>query len=137
MFNKLLIYFLDLKNICFDTNIIEIGIFLAILETKMYFTAAILNFQLFGGEKLKDFVVPGSLNSALSRAQCYKFSCFYPDVHTQGTFCYISAPLYTFVVIFVCKSRTLLKEILLKHAYKYNDVIRPLGYERMYTLFHI
>ena len=44
MFNKLLIGFLDLKNICCDTNIIEIGIFLAILERKLYFMAAILNF---------------------------------------------------------------------------------------------
>ena len=60
MFIKLLIGFLDLKNICFDTNIIEIGTFLAILERKMYFIAAILNFQLFGGKKWRDFVVPGS-----------------------------------------------------------------------------
>ena len=60
MSNKLLIGFLDLKNICFDTNIIEIRIFLAILKKKMYFMAAILNFQFFGGKKLSDFVVPGS-----------------------------------------------------------------------------
>ena len=51
MFNKLLIGSRDLKNICFDTNIIEIGTFLAILEWEMYFMAAILNFQFFGGKK--------------------------------------------------------------------------------------
>ena len=51
MFNNLFISFFDLKNICFDTNIIEIGTFLAIPETKMYFMAAILNFQLFRGKK--------------------------------------------------------------------------------------
>ena len=65
MFNKLLIGFLDLKNICFDTNIIEIETFLAIPETKMYFTAAILNFQLFGGKKWEDFVVPGSFEFSI------------------------------------------------------------------------
>ena len=41
------------------------------------------------------------------------------------------------VIIFVCKPGTLLKEILLKHTYKYNDVIRPFGYERVYTPFYI
>ena len=93
MFNKLLIGFLDLKNICFDTNIIEIGTFLAILERKLYFMAAILNFQLFDGKNEETAWFLAVLNSALFRAQCYKFSCFYPDVHAQGTFCYISAPL--------------------------------------------
>ena len=65
MSNTLLIGFLDLKNICFDTNIIKIETFLAILETKMYFMAAILNFQLFGGKKWSDFVVPGSFEFSI------------------------------------------------------------------------
>ena len=65
MFNKLLIGFLDLKNICFDTSVIEIGTFLAILERKMYFMAAILNFQHFGGKKRRDFVVPGSFEFSI------------------------------------------------------------------------
>ena len=65
MFNKLLIGFLDLKNICFDTNIIEIGTFLAVLERKLYFMAAILNFQLFGGKKWRDSVVPGSFEFSI------------------------------------------------------------------------
>ena len=65
MFNKLFISFLDLKNICFDTNIIELGTFLAILETKMYFMAAILNSQLFGGKKRRDFVVSGSFEFSI------------------------------------------------------------------------
>ena len=65
MSNKLLIGFLDLKNICFDTNIIEIRICLAILEKKMYFMAAILNFQIFGGKKWSDFVVPGSFEFSI------------------------------------------------------------------------
>ena len=68
MFNKLLIGFLDLKNICFDTNIIEIGTFLAILERKMYFMAAILNFQLFGGKKWRDFVVPDSFEFSIAQS---------------------------------------------------------------------
>ena len=62
MFNKLLIGFLDLKNISFDTNIIEIGTFLAILETKMYFMAAILNFNFLAE---KNFVVPGSFEFSI------------------------------------------------------------------------
>ena len=65
MFIKLLIGFLDLKNICFVTNVIEIGTFLVILERKMYFMAAILNFQLFGGKKWRDFVVPGSFEFSI------------------------------------------------------------------------
>ena len=65
MSNTLLIGFLDLKNICFDTNIIKIGTFLAILETKMYFMAAILNFQLFGGKKWGDIVVPDSFELSI------------------------------------------------------------------------
>ena len=69
MFNKLLIGFLDLKNICFDTNIIEIGTFLAILETKMYFMAAIFDFQLFCGENGKTSWFLAVFNSALFRAQ--------------------------------------------------------------------
>ena len=93
MFNKLLISFLDLKNICFDSNIIEIGTFLAILEKKMYCMAAILNFQFFGGKNGKTSCFLAVLNSTLFRAQCFKFSCFYPDVHTKDTFCYISALL--------------------------------------------
>ena len=93
MFIKLLIGFLDLKNLCFDTNIIEIGSFLAILETKIYFMAAILNFQLFGGKKWKDFVVPGSFEFSIVQSPMLRIFMLLPDVHTQGTFCYISAPL--------------------------------------------
>ena len=65
MFIKLFISFLDLKNICFDTNIIGIVKFLAIPETRMYFMAAILNFQLFGGKKWRDFMVPGSFEFSI------------------------------------------------------------------------
>ena len=63
--NMLLIGFLAIKNICFNTNIIEIGTFLAILERKNYFMAAILNFQLFSGKKWRDFVVPGSFEFSI------------------------------------------------------------------------
>ena len=65
MSNKLLIGFLDLKNICFDTNIIESRTFLAILEKKMYCMAAIFNFQIFGGKKWSDLVVPGSFEFSI------------------------------------------------------------------------
>ena len=73
MFIKLLFGFLDLKNLCFDTNSIEIGSFLATLETKIYFMAAILNFQLFGGEKWKDFVVPGSFEFSIVQSPMLQF----------------------------------------------------------------
>ena len=60
---------------------------------KMYFMAAILNFQFLAGRNRQTSWFLAVLNSALFKVQCYKCSCFYPDVHTQGTFCYISAPL--------------------------------------------
>ena len=84
MFNKLFICFLDLKNICLDTNIIEIGIFLAILETKMYFTTAILNFQLFCGKKWKDNVVPGSFEFSIVQSPMLPiFMLLYGCAHTR------------------------------------------------------
>ena len=56
----------------FCTTIIEIGTFLAIPETKMYFIAAILNFQLFGGKKWRNFVVPGSFEFSIVQSTMLK-----------------------------------------------------------------
>ena len=46
MFTKMFIGFYDYKNINFDIKIIKIETYFAILETKMYFSAAILNFKI-------------------------------------------------------------------------------------------
>ena len=94
VFNKLLIGLLNLKNICFDTNIIEIETLLAIQETKMYFIAAILNFQLFGGKKWKDFVVPGSFEFSIVQSPMLQIFMLLCECAHTLTFCYISAPLY-------------------------------------------
>ena len=85
MSNKLLIGFLDLKNICFDTNIIEIGTFLTILETKMYFMAAILNFQLFGGKKWRDFMVPGSFEFSIVQSPMLQIFMLLSGLHIRPT----------------------------------------------------
>ena len=55
--------------------------------------AAILNFQFLAGKNGQTSWFLTVWNLELFKVQCYKLSCFYPNEHTQGTFCYISAPL--------------------------------------------
>jgi hypothetical protein len=82
-----IIGFLDLKNLCIDTKIMVIGALIADLWAKTWFLAAILNFQLFGGNRWSDILVPAIFEIGILKnpPKC-KLSCFYPEVHTSDTY---------------------------------------------------
>ena len=82
--------FIDLKNIWMDTKITVIGTIRIILYAKTCFVAAILNFQIFGGKRWSDIVVPAIFEiSILENPLVQVFLLLTRSAHLR----HISAPL--------------------------------------------